>query len=190
MKKESMQRRGLVPLALAGLCALFSAGSALAGPVEDFAQAEKLFATGEILDAMDLYTKAAEAGHAAAQARVGTVLDKSEEDDLAFSWFGKSAAQGNADGQYGLALMVGKGEGTGQDYEQALKLLAAAAGQGHQQATMAIMAAYRDGGMGLKADPVQYQAWLAKLKALMPEYKPAPAVLSKEKVVRRRGERK
>lgn len=190
MKQERMQRRGLGPLALAGLLALFSAASALAGPAEDFAEAEKLYASGEILVAMDLYTKAAEAGHGAAQARVGTVLDKAEEDELAFSWFTKSAAQGNADGQYGLGLMYGKGEGTKQDYAQALTLLTAAAGQGHQQATMAMVALYRDGGMGQQADPAQYQLWLEKLKAVMPEYKPAPPMLAKAKVARRRGERK
>lgn len=190
MKKETRQRRGLVPLALAGWLALLSAGSALAGPAEDYAEAEKRFASGELIVAMQLALKAAEADHAEAQARVGAVLDKSEEDDQAFEWFSKSAAQGNAAGQFGLGEMYAKGEGAKQDMAQAYKLLVLAADQGHPQATMMIMLAYQAGGLGLKPDPQQHQVWLEKLKLAMPDYKPAAPVLAKAKVVRRRGERK
>lgn len=190
MKNDTRQRRGLAALALAVMLGPLTAAGALAGPAEDYAEADKLFASGELIVAMQLALKAAEAGHAEAQARVGSVLDKSEEDDQAFEWFSKSAAQGNAAGQFGLGEMYAKGEGAPQDMARAYALLVLAADQGHPQATMMIMLAYQRGGLGLKPDPGQHQVWLEKLKLVMPAYQPAVAAPAKARVVRRRGERK
>jgi len=105
-------------LACAMLCGLVAQG-ALAGPQQDADLAEKEFARGDLVAAMSLWRKAAQEGYAPAQARLGDVLDKAEEDQEAVEWYRKAAAQGNSAGEDGLGQMYAKGEGVKQDFEMA-----------------------------------------------------------------------
>lgn len=150
-------------------CALMfalAAPLAWAGAAEDTEQAEKEFARGNLVVALTLWRKAADEGNAQAQARLGDMLDKAEENADAVAWYRKSAAQGNANGEYGLGQMYAKGEGVKQDFEQARIHVLRAAEQGHFNAVVQLREAYRVGGLGLSPDPVQSAAWDAKVKAL------------------------
>lgn len=173
MKSTTRRRGALAGMAAAALLSLATGAVALAGPAEDSELAEKEFARGDLIASLTLWRKAAEQGYAPAQARLGDILDKSEEDDEALAWYTKAAAQGNAAGQFGLGQMYAKGEGVKQDLELARTHALSAAQQDYPAAAVMLMHAYRDGGLGLKADPAQAAAWELKVKALIPGYAPA-----------------
>jgi hypothetical protein len=156
------RKQGLVALVLS-----LAAPLALAGPKEDTEQAEKEFARGNLVLSMALWKKAAEAGYAPAQARYGDILDKAEEDAQAVAWFRKAAAQGNAAGEYGLGDMYAKGEGVKQDFEQARSYITRAAEKGHLPAVLTMREMYKNGSMGVKADPVKSAEWDAKVKDIV-----------------------
>lgn len=164
---------GLKVLARAMLCIGVLSPKAFAGPVEDTALAEKEFARGNLIVAMDLWRKAAQQGYAPAQVWLGDILDKAEEDVEAVDWYRKAAEQGSAAGEYGLAQMYLKGEGVKKDFEQARALIVRSAEKDYLPAVMLMMDAYRSGAMGLAVDLVKADEWEAKVKALLPSYQRA-----------------
>ncbi|WP_227816805.1 tetratricopeptide repeat protein [Nitrogeniibacter aestuarii] len=127
------------------------AGIALAGPVEDFELGAKRYRDGDMMGAMAPLKTAADAGHAQAQALYGDILDKAEMDEDAIDYLTRAAAQGNADGQYGLAVMLLAGEGTERDPARAASLLRAAARQDARLAINALAQAYLRGDAELDA---------------------------------------
>ena len=167
-----MNRSTMLALLLAGLAC---SGAASAGPQQDCEQAEREFARGDLIAAIGWWQKSAAAGYAPAQARMGDIMDKSEQDEDAVEWFTKAAAQGDAHGQFGLAMMYAKGEGVKPDAARALALLRQAAGQDYVDACVALMEAYRAGTLGLAPDQVQAGLWEARVRTLFPAYKAGPA---------------
>lgn len=160
-------------LVLALLCSL-AMPLAVAGPQQDTDLAEKEFARGDLIAAMGLWKKAAQDGFAPAQARLGDMLDKAEEDEEAVGWYRKAADQGNAAGEDGLGQMYAKGEGVKKDPEQARLYILRAAEKNHIPAVIMMMEAYRSGGLGLAADTAKADAWEARVIALVPDYKRTP----------------
>ncbi|MDP2369649.1 tetratricopeptide repeat protein [Rhodoferax sp.] len=151
---------------------------ALAGPAEDTELAEKEFARGDLVASLGLWRKAAQQGYAPAQARLGDILDKAEEDTEAVEWYRKAAAQGNAAGEYGLGQMYAKGEGVKKDPEQARLHILKAAEKSYLAAVILMMEAYRTGGLGLAVDHQRADIWEAKLISLSPGYQRTPAKAS------------
>lgn len=147
---------------------------AVAGPEQDTELAEKEFARGDLVLSMELWRKAAQLGYAPAQARLGDILDKAEEDVEAVDWYRKAADQGNAAGEHGLGQMYLKGEGIKKDFEQARVYILRAAEKGYLAAMVLVMEAYRTGGLGLAVDKAQADAWEVKVIAQSPGYKRAP----------------
>ena len=133
-----------------------------AGPVEDMQEGEKAFDRGDVIDAMRWFQKAAEQGYAPAQARLGYLLDYSEDDAQAIGWYQKAAEQGEAEGQYGLAKMHSTGEAGEQNFEQAVYWFTQAAEQGHQPSIRVLAAAYERGGLGLDTSNEQALSWLRR----------------------------
>jgi TPR repeat protein len=80
----------------------------------------------------------AETGDAEAQYDVGYRFEKGrgvdEDEDEAFAWYSKSAAQGMDKGQYKVGICYLKGSGIDQDLEVARVWLQKAAGQGYPPA--------------------------------------------------------
>lgn len=146
---------------------------AVAGPEQDTELAEMEFARGNMIVSLALWTKAAQLGYAPAQARLGDMLDKSEEDAIAVDWYRKAADQGNAAGDYGLGQMYAKGEGVKKDIELARSHTLRAAEKGHREAVRMMKDAYRSGGLGLAVDKAQADVWEAKFIALAPPVKSA-----------------
>lgn len=171
-------KSGLLSLALAGPLAV-------AGPKEDTEQGVEEFNRGDLVASVALWRKAADEGYAPAQVWLGDILDKSEEDADAVIWYRKAAEQGSAAGELGLGLMYAKGEGVPADLAKAHSYVLKAAEQNHAPAVAIMMNSYRKGGLGLTPDPVQADAWEAKLVEVDPNYK-KPVEVAKPVVKKRR----
>jgi TPR repeat protein len=138
---------------------------AAAEPVQDNQAAEMEFSRGDLGAAISLWKRAAQAGFAPAQARLGDILDSAEENADAVAWYRLAAEQGNAAGEAGLGQMYAKGEGVAQDLAQARLYISRAAQQGHVLAMRTLVEAYRSGGLGFEVDAAQADAWEAKVAA-------------------------
>lgn len=130
-------------------CIALVSSAALAAPEDDYKLGAKSLAQGDLVTAMSHLRKAADAGHAAAQAAYGQILDRSDSDEEAVAYFRKSADQGNADGQFGLGTMLASGQGVTRDLAAARKWVTLAAEQGHRLAINELALAHLSGGLGL-----------------------------------------
>lgn len=134
---------------IAVLVAALLPAAAHADLEDDYMTGKKAWIVGDFGTAMTVLRKAADEGHAKSQALYAEILDKSEFDEEARVYFRKAADQGEADGEFGLAVMLSNGEGGGKDEAEALKLLKSAAGKGHKPALNVLSAAYVQGHLGL-----------------------------------------
>lgn len=134
---------------MAAVIAGLHCGLAQAGPVEDYTEGAKRYAAGDLIAAMPLLRRAADAGHAAAQAAIGEIVDQADSKEEAFGYFSKSAAQGNADGQFGLGIMLASGEGAPKNLAEARKWISLAAEQGHKIAINELASAYITGALDI-----------------------------------------
>lgn len=134
--------------------------------------ADALYKEGKALyDAKD-YTKAvvklkaaAEKGHKKAQYRLGLCYDKgkgvAEDDQQAFKWYSKSAAQDYAKAQYQVGKCYKDGEGTEKDRKKAVSYFAKAAKQDNADAQYQLGKAYMK-GKGIAADVNKAKSWFKK----------------------------
>ena len=171
MTKRSLSELGLRYGCVVMLFWGLSVPWAVAGPAQVTELAETEFARGDLVASLGLWKKAAEQGYAPAQARMGDMLDKAEEDEAAVEWYQKAAAQGNAAGEDGLGQMYAKGEGVKKDLEQARLYIQKAAEKNYVPSLLAMMDAYRRGGLGIAADAAKADEFEARVIAQMPSYK-------------------
>jgi TPR repeat protein len=136
---------------LAGLVAALLASLALAGPAEDYAAGERAYRRGDVREALAKLRPAADAGHAKAQVLLGAILDAAEQDEEAVRYLKLAAGQGEPDGMYLYAAMLGSGEGTPKDPVRAREWMEKSAGAGKREAVIAVAAAYLNGGFDLGA---------------------------------------
>ncbi len=152
-----------------------------ADPAQDMMQAERLILSGDLITGMQKLRVLAEAGYAPAQARIGEILDRAEDNKQAVEWYRKAAQQGNAAGEFGLGVAYANGEGVAVDLQQAQSWIKRAADKDYLRAVQAMAGAYRTGGLGLPADPAQAAYWSAKAKALEARLpSPTPQATSNE----------
>lgn len=170
MKVFPIFQPGLKRLAVVGMGCCLGLSLAFAGPEEDYVRAKMEMGRGDLMASLTFWRMAAQAGHAAAQAGLGDILDKAEEDVEAVEWYQKAADQGNADGEFGLGQMYLKGEGVKQDVSLGRQYVERAANKNHVEAVKSMMASYQQGGMGLSIDPLQADVWETKLIAILPGY--------------------
>lgn len=150
-----------------GLMSLLVAAGATAGPAEDTEQAHKEFSRGNLVVAIDLWKKAANAGHAPAQVWLGDIYDKSEDDELAVEWYRKAAAQGDPGGEYGLGQMYAKGEGVKKDEEKARAHISSAAEKNHLEAAIYMREMYKKGLSGVTIDAALSEKWDVRVKEIL-----------------------
>ena len=136
---------GIVVLLLA--C---QAWPAWAAPEDDYRAGSQAYQGGDVVQAMALLKRAADAGHAPAQALLAYILDKAEFNDEALAYYRKAAAQGNADGEYGLGTMYAAGDGVARNPVEARRWIMRAAERGHAGAINALASAYINGGLGIE----------------------------------------
>lgn len=101
------------------------------------------------MGAMPLLKRAADGGHAAAQALYALILDRADEDVEALEYYRRAAEQGDPDGQFGYGAMLASGEGGRKDPVEARRWVLAAAKQGHAPAINEMALAYLNGGLAL-----------------------------------------
>jgi TPR repeat protein len=147
MKREHHSIASIVRIA--AVITVIHGGTAQAGPVEDYTAGAKHYAAGDLIAAMPLLRRAADAGHAAAQAAIAEIVDQADSKEEAFGYFSKSAAQGNADGQFGLGVMLASGEGAPKNIAEGRKWITLAAEQGHKTAINELAAAYITGALDI-----------------------------------------
>jgi TPR repeat protein len=149
------------------LCALSLAPStAGAAPQDDTDRAEQSLRDGDLITAMALLRKAADLGHAPAQARLADLLDVAEQDAQAVALYRKAAEQGHAAGEFGLGRMLAQGEGVARDPAQALQWIQRAAAQNHVPAIEWVARAHRSGELGLPRDAQEAARLEARAKSL------------------------
>jgi TPR repeat protein len=117
-------------------------GSALAGPEEDFLEGMKLVARVDYVSAIPYLRKAADAGHPAAAAVLGSIEYDANNDEEAIKYYRKAATAGNLPGMFGLASMLSGGEGGKKDVVEARALFEKAADLGYAPAIQALAQAY------------------------------------------------
>ena len=125
-----------------------SAVQAVPTAAEDYEAGVKADGKGDIIGALNLYQRAADAGHSPAQVRFADKLKSGQLFPEALKYF-RMSAQGNRDGQYGLGSMYEVGDGVKQDIGVARFLFSMAAEQGHREASMRMADAYLNGQAGL-----------------------------------------
>jgi TPR repeat protein len=157
------------------LAGLLAAGAALAGPAEDTAQGEAALRNGDLITAMGLFRKAAEAGHAPAQARMGDMMDAAEMNSDAVAWYRKAAEQGEPAGDHGMARMHVEGKGVPRDVALALTLFQKAAAKNFPPSLEALARAHRMGSLGLPKNPQE----AARLDALAQSLRPSQTTLAR-----------
>jgi TPR repeat protein len=121
-------------------------------PEELYKDGQQAIIDGDLIAAMPLFKKSADAGYAPAQVSVGELYVASDFFVESVAYFRKAAEQGNAEGQFGLATSYVEGKGIAKDPRQALEWYTKAAEQNHGPATDALATAYANGGLGLTAE--------------------------------------
>lgn len=128
--------------ALLALALVTVTPAAFADAEADFQKGREAYRVNDIVGAMAPLKKAADTGHAAAQALYGTILDTAELDEEAVIYLKKAAEQGDMDGEYGLAKMYLTGEAKAPDSAEAGRLMRSAAAKGQRTAVVTLAFAY------------------------------------------------
>lgn len=136
-------------LLVASLLILGLTGGACAGVEEDYAAGLLSYQRADFATAIPVLRKAADAGHAQAQALLASILDAADQDEEAVAYYRKAAAAGNLDGIFGLGTMIAAGEGVAKNVGEARKLYIRAAEAGHKPAIAALAAGYIHGDLGI-----------------------------------------
>lgn len=142
---------------LATLLMLGASGVSKAGAEEDYAAGLLSYQRSDFTTAIPVLRKAADAGHAKAQALLASILDVADQDEEAVAYYRKSAAAGDLDGVFGLGTMLATGEGVAKNVDEARRLYLQAAEGGHKYAIAALAEAYIRGGLGITDEQRQSQ---------------------------------
>lgn len=141
-------------LAALGLVALLLASAgAQAAPADDHARGKAAYDRGDVVDAMKILRAPAAAGHAPSQVLLAFILDRADFADQAFALYRNAAAQGDPEGQAGLANAYLTGRGVAKDENSALQHFSKAAAQGHVRSILVLADLYIRGDAGLGAAP-------------------------------------
>jgi TPR repeat protein len=163
-----MRTSGTIPTGTIFGAALALSFAVQAGPEEDYQRGWAAYQREDVSGAMAPLHSAADAGHAKAQALLGYVMHKAGFYKEAFDLYAKAAAQGDADAMYWLGTMYLGGQEMGPpDLDKARGWMEKAAEHGSASAISALAAAYRKGGLGVKADAQkasEYEAQAATLR--------------------------
>lgn len=146
---EVIRRWAVVAAGVLGLA------QALAAPADDYQRGLKAYQRGDVVTAMTALRPAANAGHAAAQALLGSIMDRSDFTADALKLWQQSAAQGDADALASLGNYYLVGRAVAKDEKLAQQHFSKAAAAGHAASIELVATAWVKGQMGLdaKAEP-------------------------------------
>lgn len=144
-----MSRKHWITILLAS-CVLVAGPACHATPENDYRIGLKSFQDGDVIGAMTVLRKSADAGHAKSQTLLAEVLDRAELNEEALSYYRKAADQGDPDGMFGYGAMLAAGEGLkAKNPVEGKRWILKAAELGHTQAVSVIGHAYLKGDLGL-----------------------------------------
>lgn len=124
---------------------------AVAGPAEDFRDGARAYRAGDVVTAMPLLRRAADAGQADAQVMLADLMERGGYLPEAVQLYRKAADSGNAEAQFTYAGLMNAGRGVARDSEGARSLLRRSAEQGYPDAINALADVLIRGGMGAEA---------------------------------------
>ena len=142
-------RLGTLAIGSIALLLLCQVGNVRAAPEDDFRVGSEAYRRGDVMQAMAMLKKSADAGHAPSQALLAYILDQAEFNDEAVAYYRKAAEQGDRDGEFGLGSMYAAGEGVKRDPAEARNWITRAAEKGHPNAINALAQAYISGDLGI-----------------------------------------
>lgn len=146
---KQVGRTGTLAIRFFALLLLWQGWVAWAAPEDDFRAGSQAYRAGDVVQAMALLKKSADAGHAPSQSLLAYILDKAEFNDEAVAYYRKAAEQGDPEGEFGLGSMYAAGEGVKRDPAEARKWITRAAEKGHATAINSLAEAYIKGGLGI-----------------------------------------
>ena len=133
-----------------------------------FDQAGARFQAGDHAGAVQLLSKAAEAGNAVAELRLALMYDQGDgvarSSKSAFIWYSRAAAQGEPESQNQMGAFYELGEGVPENWDLAAKLYQASAIQGWVKGQYSFGRAH-EFGIGVPQDRQQAIAWYQKAGA-------------------------
>lgn len=153
-------------LGISILALLVLSPAAFADIAGDMARVQTALDEQDLTTAAKLLRPIAEQNYFPAQVALGELMHSSQENEEAFGWFMMAAYQGDAAAAYNLGQMYASGEGVDQNLGKALYWIKIAADKNYLAAVQAMVAAYRDGGLGLTVDIDQAKKWEAKVGPL------------------------
>ena len=127
-------------------------GAVLATAADDHRRGLQAYQRGDVVAAMAALRGAAAAGHAPAQSLLAFILDRADFAVEALQLYRSAAAQDDAEGHAGLALMALTGRGIAKDENLALQHFSKAADLGHAASIQALAGAYLKNQLGLDAE--------------------------------------
>lgn len=136
-------------LVVAALCV---AAPAHADAPADYAAGVAAHARGDVVTAMAMLRRAADAGHVPAMVRLAYLLDKAEENEAAFALYKRAADAGSSAAELALGVMYAAGEGVAADRGKALQWMSRAAGQRYGPALVTLARVYAQGDLGVTPD--------------------------------------
>lgn len=120
-----------------GITIAAASSFAVADTEADLKAGLEAYRRNDVSTAMQLLKPLADGGNSVAQAAYGGLLDIADFDEEAAEYYGKAAAQNNADGVFGLARLYSAGEAKAPDPDAAARLMRQAADMGHTSAIIA-----------------------------------------------------
>jgi TPR repeat protein len=144
-----VQGRGVMVSGVVALLLVWHACVAWAAPEDDYRAGAEAYRGGDVVQAMARLKASADAGYAPAQSLLAYILNQAEFNDEAVAYYRKAAAQGDAEGEFGLGSMYAAGEGVKRDPAEARKWITRAAERGHVSAIRLLALAYIKGELGI-----------------------------------------
>jgi len=145
-----MKRPSLFPiLSFFGLLLALWAAWAAADPEADYQRGLRAYSGDDLITAMEVLGRAADAGHPQAQALLGYIFDKAEDNAAAMRYYRMAADQGDPAGEYGVASLYFTGEGVEKDETEGVRWMSLAAERGYGPAIEVMAEAYLNGAFGL-----------------------------------------
>lgn len=158
---EATRRGSKLPEEWAEKLPLLEEAAKATTATEVFAIADKLWDKELYGEAIELYTRVADAGYISAQVKIADIRLRLKENDEAFAWYMKAAQNGNAEAQNMLGRCFSEGWGTAVDLEQATSWFAMAANNGNVSAQYNLAVCYEE-GKGCSASTDKAKEWLSK----------------------------
>jgi hypothetical protein len=149
-------------------------GTALAGPQEDFAEADAALEKGDDAAALSKYRVLAEQGHAPAQFMLGSMYSfgrgAPKSDAEALTWIRRAADQGFPEAQFALGIIYLEGLGVAENPAQAYAWLDLAANSAPQDDEVRSDATQVRDSLAAKMTPAQ----IAEAQQIARDFKPKP----------------